>query len=62
MNTGSWSAVQPWPLIGVHAALLPDGRVFTYGTDGMGMQGTHKIYDIWDPKTGAAPHLDRRHL
>jgi Bacterial lectin/Domain of unknown function (DUF1929) len=52
MTTGSWSAVMPWPIIGIHAALLPDGRVFTFGSDQLGEQGGHKIYDIWDPKTG----------
>ena len=52
MNSGSWSAVMPWPIIGIHAALLPDGRVLTFGSDERGEQGLHKIYDIWDPKTG----------
>src|SRR3974377_246723 len=52
MTIGSWSAVQPWPLIGIHAALLPNGDVLTFGTDQAGMQGLHKIYDIWDPRTG----------
>jgi Bacterial lectin/Domain of unknown function (DUF1929) len=52
MNSGSWSAVMPWPIIGIHAALLPDGRVLTFGSDELGEQGGHKIYDIWDPKTG----------
>src|SRR5689334_1267261 len=42
----------PWPLIGLHAALLPDGRVLTFGTDQRGEQGAYKFYDIWDPKTG----------
>ena len=52
MNSGSWSAVLPWPLIGIHAALLPDGRILTFGSSALGDQGLHKIYDIWDPKTG----------
>ena len=26
---GMWSPVYPWPLIAVHSALLPDGRVMT---------------------------------
>ncbi|MBK8210767.1 MAG: DUF1929 domain-containing protein [Rhodospirillales bacterium] len=40
-----------WPLIGLHAALLPDGRVMSYGTDGNGNQGGF-IYDLWDPAAG----------
>ena len=52
MNSGSWSAVLPWPLIGIHLALSPDGRVFSFGSDEKGDQGAHKIYDIWDPNTG----------
>ena len=46
MNSGSWSAVMPWPLIGIHAALLPDGRILTFGSDQRGEQGLHKIYDM----------------
>ena len=52
MSTGTWSTVLPWPIIGIHAALLPDGRVLTFGSDERGEQGLHKIYDIWDPTTG----------
>ncbi len=52
MSNGSWNAVIPWPIIGIHVALLPDGRVLTFGSDERGEQGLHKIYDIWDPKTG----------
>ena len=49
---GMWSPVYPWPLISVHSALLPDGRVMTYGSDLTGLQTGHSIYDIWD-STGA---------
>jgi hypothetical protein len=31
---GMWSPVYSWPVIAVHAVLMPDGRVLTYGTDG----------------------------
>jgi len=41
-----------WPLISVHAALTPDGRVLTYGTDGAGKQTGYFIYDVWDPAAG----------
>ncbi len=55
---GMWSPVYPWPLISVHSALLPDGRVMTYGSDLTGLQTGHSKYDIWD-STGApdAGHL-----
>jgi YVTN family beta-propeller protein len=49
---GDWSAVNSWPLIGVHAVLMPDGRVLTYGTDGTGKQTGKFIYDIWNPALG----------
>lgn len=49
---GTWSPVANWPLISVHAALTPDGRVLTYGTDGNGKQTGYFIYDVWDPSAG----------
>ena len=49
---GAWTAVHNWPLISVHAALTPDGRVLTYGTNGDGKQTGYFIYDIWDPAFG----------
>lgn len=56
---GAWSAVASWPFIPIHAAVLPDGRVLTYGSTPSGEQGGHLQYDIWDPAAGlgAASHL-----
>ncbi len=56
---GSFGAVVNWPLIPIHAALLPDGRLLTYGTDGQGNQTGQFTYDVWDPSkgTGANSHL-----
>jgi Domain of unknown function (DUF1929) len=55
---GMWSPVVNWPIIPIHAALLPDGRVLTYGTDSTGNQSGYFIYDVWDPKEGLnAGHL-----
>ena len=45
---GMWSPVYTWPLIPVHAVLMPDGRVMTYGTTSAGMQTGYFSYDIWD--------------
>lgn len=56
---GSIGPVVNWPVIPIHAALLPDGRVLSYGTDGQGRQGAQFQYDVWDPAdgTGAGAHL-----
>jgi YVTN family beta-propeller protein len=51
-TVGAWSAVKPWPLIAVHAVLMPDGRVLTYGTKASGQQTAIEIYDVWDPAGG----------
>ena len=55
---GDWSPVKPWPLIAVHAVLMPDGRVLTYGTTASGQQTGVFIYAVWDPSAG----LDAGHL
>jgi hypothetical protein len=55
---GAWSAVSNWPIMPIHAVLLPDGRVLTYGTDASGRQTAFFNYDVWDPAQGpGAGHL-----
>lgn len=61
---GRWSAVFDWPLIPIHVVLLPDGRVFSFGTDDGSPQGQavptgQFVYDIWSPSqgTGGGAHL-----
>jgi hypothetical protein len=58
---GAWSSglgqsMAQWPLIPIHAALLGDGRLLTYGTNGNGQQTGYFIYDVWDPQKGLGPH------
>jgi hypothetical protein len=44
-QVGRWAAVQNWPIVAVHANLLPTGRVLFWAyNDGM---------RVWDPVTGA---------
>ena len=50
--SGAWSPVKPWPLIAVHAVLMPDGRVLTYGSTSSGQQTAIFIYDVWDSAAG----------
>ena len=44
-----WSSAVDWPLIAIHAALLPDGRVMTYGTNVSSRGAGEFMYDIFDP-------------
>ncbi len=55
---GMWSSVQSWPLNGIHVALLPDGKVLSYGAPaGQDIQDG-RTFDVWDPALGfvAASH------
>ena len=55
---GFFGAPIDWPIIGLHAILLPDGRILSYGTDERGQQTGQFIYDVWNPAlgTGADSH------
>lgn len=46
---GAWSSLIDWPLLSIHAALLPDGRVMTYGTNISRFGGNRFMYDVFDP-------------
>lgn len=48
---GTWGPVMDWGLIPLHAIVLPDGKVFSFGTDQAGTQGGQFIYNIYDPIT-----------
>ncbi len=56
---GFFGPVVPWPIIGLHAILLPDGRVMNYGTNQQGQQGAELVYDVWNPSegTGSNAHM-----
>jgi len=52
---GLWSTTKPWPMNGLHAVLLPDGKVLTYGTP-KNTPATQdgRTYDLWTPSMGFA--------
>ena len=57
-GVGSWAPPASWPLIAIHMVLMPDGRVLSYGTDGVGKQTGFYIYDVWDTSAGnGAGHM-----
>lgn len=41
---GEWSAPMAWPVVGIHAHLLPNGKVLTFGRTGHNPA-------VWDPAT-----------
>lgn len=49
---GMWSGVGAWPMMGLHQAVLPDGKVLTWGTTPDGNLQTGRYFDVWDPNRG----------
>jgi len=56
---GLWSAVEPWPLVAIHAALLPNGKVLAWdATPDDADEDPHTTDNfttrvtLWDPITG----------
>ncbi|HEV2785199.1 MAG TPA: kelch repeat-containing protein, partial [Solirubrobacteraceae bacterium] len=62
-EVGSWSAPAGWPVVGVHVALMPTGKVLAYDSIGDRATETYAVHDttratVWDPVTGT--HTDVR--
>ena len=53
---GTFGAQVAWPIMPIHAVLLPDGRVMSYGTEPDGSQTAIYRYDVWDPRAGTGPN------
>ena len=56
-DIGQWGPVVDWPVIGVHVALLPNGKVLAYDSIGDNATETYPVQDhtratVWDPVTG----------
>jgi hypothetical protein len=57
-DAGEWGPVVNWPVVGVHVALLPNGKVLAYDSIGDNATETYPIQDhtratVWDPATGS---------
>jgi Domain of unknown function (DUF1929)/Bacterial Ig domain len=57
-DVGVWGPVVDWPVVGVHVALLPNGKVLAYDSIGDNATETYPVQDhtratVWDPATGS---------
>lgn len=50
---GMWRGPFDWPLVAIHATLLPTGKVASFGTPlaSTALQGA-RLFDVWDPARG----------
>lgn len=56
-QVGAWGPVTNWPVVGVHVALMPNGKVLAYDSVGDKATETYAVHDftratIWDPASG----------
>ena len=56
-DVGEWGPVVDWPVIGVHVALLSNGKVLAYDSIGDNATETYPVQNftratVWDPVTG----------
>src|SRR5215213_3115790 len=56
-DVGQWGPVVDWPVVGVHVALLPNGKMLAYDSVGDNATETYPVHDhtratVWDPATG----------
>ena len=57
-DIGEWRPVVSWPVVGVHVALLPNGKVLAYDSIGDNATESYPVQDhtratVWDPITGS---------
>ncbi len=56
-QVGQWGPVVDWPVVGVHVALLTNGKVVAYDSVGDRATETYPVHNftratVWDPQTG----------
>src|SRR5436190_5044342 len=57
-DVGQWGPVVNWPVVAVHAALLPNGKVLAYDSIGDNATESYPVQDhtratVWNPTTGS---------
>jgi chitodextrinase len=56
-QVGTWGPLVNWPVVGIHVALLPNGKVLAYDSVGDAATETFPVHNftratVWDPQTG----------
>jgi hypothetical protein len=56
-QVGQWSPVEAWPVVGIHVALLPNGKVLAFDSVGDAATESFPVHDftratVYDPVTG----------
>ena len=62
-EVGQWGPVVDWPVVGVHVALLENGKVLAYDSVGDYAPSSYPVHDhtratVWDPATGTFTPVD----
>jgi hypothetical protein len=64
-SVGRWGPVVNWPVVAIHAALLPNGKVLAYDSIGDNAtesypteQQNHTRATVWNPATGSQSPVD----
>lgn len=57
-DVGEWGPIVAWPVVGMHVALLPNGKVLAYDSIGDNATETYPVQNttratVWDPATGS---------
>ena len=47
-SKGMWGPIHAWPVVAVHAVLMPNGSVLSYGSRADGVQTGNFNVDVWD--------------
>jgi hypothetical protein len=62
---GQWGPLTEWPVVGVHTALLPNGKVLSFDSVGDTATENYAVHDhtratVWDPVSGTHTPVDVR--
>lgn len=66
-SVGEWGDLKPWPFVAIHAVVLPNGKVLTYGSGADAdpyntlPKNAVMLHDIYDPLTGTHQTIDHHH-